>query len=482
MKKRALITLLAGCLAWNAPAQTRELPRTEPETVGIPHEAITALMDSLMSLPQTSIHSLMVLRHGQVVGEAYPTPFKARDRHIMYSCSKTFLAAGIGIAIGEGKLAIDSKVAAFFPMQHTDAQHFNSITVRDLLVMASGIEPDWDMRNNTDEWTHTWLSKPIAEPGKVFKYDSMCTYMLSAILQKATGMKALDYIDRHIFQPLHITDVGWEESPEGFNTGGWGLHIQSESLAKFGQLLLQKGRWNGQQVIPEWWVNEMMKKQIDNGGPGYGYQMWACEQPEAWRADGAYGQYILVIPTHDMVVVITECTTIDGVRQRRLVWNVLLPQAGDHPLRCTDAAAYHRQMNQYALPLPSGTAHSTTYRGEPKTVVLHDQPKGWSQLSFAQEGDTLLFSYVQEGEEVRIPLLHRQWTTVSTTAHPVYTVTARHRFEGLSPVYHVAGSYAYGEHDDLCIRLHYTNWITPLTITIHDVSQPQPTADIREMD
>src|SRR3712207_9108548 len=122
------------------------------------------------------------------------------------------------------------------------------------------------------------------------------------------------------------TEVGWEESPEGFNTGGWGLHLQAESLAKFGLLLLQGGLWEGRRLISRAWVEEMMKSQIDNGGLGYGYQKWRCEYPGASRADGAFGKYILAVPDKDMGVVLTECSAIDGVRQRRLVWHHLLPQ------------------------------------------------------------------------------------------------------------------------------------------------------------
>ena len=133
---------------------------------------------------------------------------------------------------------------------------------------------------------------------------------------------------------MHITDVSWEVSPEGVNTGGWGVYLQSESLAKLGQLLLNRGMWEGKQLLPADWVDLMMAKQSDTGsfGYGYGYHMWLCEYPGAVRVDGALGQYALIIPDKDMVVVITECSIIDGITQRRLVWNRLLPAVGDEPL------------------------------------------------------------------------------------------------------------------------------------------------------
>ena len=163
------------------------------------------------------------------------------------------------------------------------------MTVRNLLNMTSGVTPDWNMRNGRTDWIRGYLGKTIKVPGKHFDYDSMSSYILSAIVQKVTGMKVLDYLRLKLFKPMHITDISWEVSPEGINTGGWGVYLQSESLAKFGQLLLNRGVWEGKQLLPAEWVDRMMTKQSDTGsfGYGYGYQMWLCEYPGAVRIDGA---------------------------------------------------------------------------------------------------------------------------------------------------------------------------------------------------
>ena len=457
-------------------AQVGDLPRTRPETVGISTPTVNRLMDSLMALPRTSIHSLIVMRHGQVAYEAYPIPFRAESMHTMYSCSKTFVAAAVGIAIEEGRLRTDSRVADFFPMTHPDSTNYRQMTVRDLLTMASGIAPDWNFRNTETQWTRFWLSKPIGSPGRKFKYDSMCTYLLSVILQKVTGQRLIDYLKPRLFDPLHITQVGWEESPENIDTGGWGLHIQAESLAKFGQLLLQGGRWQSRQLIPKTWVDEMMKKQIESGGPGYGYQMWCCEYPGAARADGAYGQYILVVPDKDMVVVITECTAINGIRQRRLVWRELLPQVVDTQL----PLSYDNKSDHRLLPTPEGSRKAPKRMLRRLTIGLKPNIYAWSEVAVERTGSGITFSYVQEGRRVSLPMIYGRWNTITTPVTPVYSVRAKDRFKGIKGPFALAGSYAFGPDGTLCLRLHYTDWITVLDITIGNLDTSHPTVTLCE--
>ena len=358
MKNKLTLFLLIFCLlvSTTVGAQIREFERSTPEAEGVPSGALIALMDSLMALPKTDIHSVMVLRHGKVVAEMYPEPFAPEYRHTMFSCSKTFVGAAIGLAISENRLRLTDRIASFFPDQLPDSISPNlaAMTVRNLLNMTSGVTPDWKMREGRTDWVRGYLGKEIKTPGEHFDYDSMSSYILSAIVQKVTGMKLLDYLRLKLFDPMHITDVSWEVSPEGVNTGGWGVYLQSESLAKLGQLLLNRGMWEGKQLLPADWVDLMMAKQSDTGsfGYGYGYHMWLCEYPGAVRVDGALGQYALIIPDKDMVVVITECSIIDGITQRRLVWNRLLPAVGDEPL--TPGKDYKRllkKQSSYQLPV-----------------------------------------------------------------------------------------------------------------------------------
>ena len=289
-------------------AQVNELPRSTPEAEGVPSKAIMALFDSLTTLPRTDIHSVMVIRHGKVIGEIYPAPFAPEYSQTVYSCSKTFVGAAVGLAIAENRLALTDRVVTFFPEFLPDSISGNlaAMTVHNLLNMSSGITPDWDMRSYHTDWIRAYLSKPVKTPGKQFEYDSMSAYLLSTIIQKVTGMTLLDYLKLKLFTPMNITDVAWEVSPEGFNTGGWGLYIQSESLAKFGLLLLNRGAWEGKQILPASWVEHMPKKQMDTyDDESYGYLLWLCEYPGSVCIDGALGLYVMIIPDKDMVVVIT---------------------------------------------------------------------------------------------------------------------------------------------------------------------------------
>ena len=201
-KRRFLTTLLfVACLSLQA--QINDLPRTSPEAVGLRSEQVAALFDSLLAYPRTEIHSCIVMRHGKVVGEMYPAPFRADYPHTQFSCSKTFVAAAVGIAVGEKKLRLSDKLVSFFPDKLPDivSWQLKSITVEDLLTMRSGFVVDAKMRNVSRQWIRDYLAHPMnAKPGKLFQYDSIATYLLSAIVQKVTGMTVLEYLRQRVFR------------------------------------------------------------------------------------------------------------------------------------------------------------------------------------------------------------------------------------------------------------------------------------------
>ena len=476
MKNKLILFFLALSLLASATvsAQIRELERSTPEAEGVPSGAVIALMDSLMELPKTDIHSVMVLRHGKVIAEAYPAPFAPEYRHAVFSCSKTFVGAAVGLAISENRLRLTDRVASFFPDQLPDSISANlaDMTVRNLLNMTSGVTPDWNMRNVRTDWIKGYLGKQVKVPGEHFDYDSMSSYILSAIVQKVTGMKVLDYLRMKLFEPMHITDISWEASPEGINTGGWGVYIQSESLAKFGQLLLNRGVWKGKQLLPAWWVDQMMAKQSDTGsfGYGYGYQMWLCEYPGAIRMDGALGQYVLIIPDKDMVVVITECTLIDGATQRRLVWNRLLPAVtGDQPLIAgKDYKRLQKKQSSYQLPLVQGKASSSLVgKYADKSIMLEPNKFGWQSLELHFKQKEVIMT-VTETNGTKYDLLfgYKQWKKASIEGYPPYSIEAKGRFNGIEGPFYVAGSYAWPSPSTLELKAHYVNWITALNLTL----------------
>ncbi|MGN1246033.1 MAG: serine hydrolase domain-containing protein [Muribaculaceae bacterium] len=483
----AAITLALSLSVGSAAAN---LPRSTPEAEGIPSSAITALFDSLMSLPDTEMHSIMVLRHGKVVAETYPTPFSPDYNHTMYSCSKTFVGAAVGLAIADNRLRLTDRVATFFPedLPTEISPELAAMTVRDLLTMTSGIQPDWNMRNITDAWIATYLAKPVEQPGTRFQYDSICTYVLSAIVQKVTGMKLLDYLRIKLFNHMDITDARWEISPEGYNTGGWGLHIKPESLAKFGVLLSHNGVWEGKQLIPAEWVKDMTSSQMKSypGAADYCYQTWRCEYPGAFRADGALGQYILVVPEKDVVVVITECTMIDGIRQRRLVWNLLMPAVsadGDAPLTPgNDLATLKRKSASYSLATPAGKAKSGKMPlGSTRSLSLADNRLNFSGLSLTQSRNEMSATItLSDGSTVIVPLGYRKWLSTVTPVTPPYSISPRNMFTGIDREFVVAGSYAWKSASQLSVRLQYANWVTALSLDITFDAQGNASVSAKE--
>src|SRR6478609_1927501 len=281
----------------------------------------------------------MLVRHGQVVAECWWKPEAADKPHVMHSLSKSFTSTAVGLAVAEGKLSVDDPVLKFFPDDAPESPSANLKAMRlsDLLRMSTGHQAE-SARRPTEVWTKTFLAQPVPfKPGTHFLYNTSATYMLSAAVQKATGQTVLEYLKPRLFDPLGIDHPTWEKSPQGISTGGYGLSIRTEDIAKFGQLYLQKGKWEGKQLVPEAWVEAATARQTSNGSnpksdwaQGYGYQFWRCRHG-AYRGDGAFGQFCIVLPEQDAVIAITS-----GVRNMQaildVVWDKLLPALEPSPL------------------------------------------------------------------------------------------------------------------------------------------------------
>jgi CubicO group peptidase (beta-lactamase class C family) len=343
----AATVLVALTACKNSGMKTEEvinLPRAEtPDSVAKAMDSFfqTAAADSM------DIHSVMIVRDGNVIFSRWQSEGADSVPHVLHSVSKTFTATAVGLAIADGKMALTDKVIDFFPDQLPAevSDNLKAMTVRDLLTMTCGHDVEPSGRNGQQDWVTAFLAHPVVhEPGTFYLYNSIGTYMLSAIVQKVTGEKVVDYLTPRLFEPLHIDKPQWDESPQGINCGGWGLYLKTEDLAKMGQLLLQKGEWNGKQLIPAEWVAEMSKKQVESINPGtrieqaaergmtvetsdwmqgYGYQMWRC-RPGCFRADGARGQYIIVVPDKNAVIAITS-NVGDLQGELNLVWSKILP-------------------------------------------------------------------------------------------------------------------------------------------------------------
>ena len=321
-----------------------QLPRNTGQEVW--NNAMQRYLTAVDSAGQ-NIHSIMIVKDGDVMAEAFLNGGAPDEPHILNSVSKTFTATAVGFAVADGLLSIDDKVISFFPDQlpETISPNLAAMTVKDLLTMSCGhdTEPISFVRNRDESlnWVSTFLAHPVEhEPGTFFLYNSPGTYMLSAIIQQKTGKKLVDYLNEKLFIPLDIDYPRWDESPQGINTGGWGLYLKTEDLAKMGQFLLQQGNWNGQQLLPASWIKEATASQIESlpAGvrrenltmqaadsdwlQGYGYQMWRCRH-NAVRADGARGQFIILLPENDTVIVLTA-EQDDMQAEINLVWDYFL--------------------------------------------------------------------------------------------------------------------------------------------------------------
>ncbi|HMQ07161.1 MAG TPA: serine hydrolase [Saprospiraceae bacterium] len=322
------------------------LPISTPEAEGVSSEGILSFLDAVEK-GNNELHSVILLRHGNVIVEGYWSPYRKDLKHVMFSASKSFTSIGVGLAIAENKLNLTDKVISFFPnaIPNTLSMYMKDLTVQDLLKMSTGMNSDplFEARGSTD-WPLSFFSTSIEKkPGTVFKYNNMATVMLSAIVQKATGEKLLDFLKPRLFDPLDIKNFSWDETPEGYTFGTIGLKIQSDDMAKFGQMLIQKGQWKGQQIIPQIWVEEATTLQIETYEPdnhlpkelndwaqGYGYQFWRGRN-NSYRADGLGGQFIIVLPDYEAVVVLTSAAS-NTQEVLDMVWDHLLPAMHNQPL------------------------------------------------------------------------------------------------------------------------------------------------------
>ncbi|MBK8027058.1 MAG: beta-lactamase family protein [Chloroflexi bacterium] len=387
------------------PSAIQVLPRTSPEQQGIASSALLRFVEALDSRVR-ELHSFMVLRHGSVVAEGWWHPYRHDDPHAMFSVSKSFTSIAVGFAVSEERFAEDDPVLSFFPEDRpADVSGFlESMTVRHLLTMSTGHAVDsWAVLLDRPDgnWIKAFFEVPVVHaPGTHFLYDTGASYMLSAIVQRTTGMTLVEYLEPRLFAPLGIEGASWETSPQGISMGGIGLSLRTEDLARFGQFVLQKGMWEDRRLLPESWIDAATSPQISNGNPddpsdstqGYGYQFWRCRH-NAYRASGLFGQYCNVLPDHEAVVVFTSGIDIfDGDQLLDLVWDRLLPAMEPDPRPADEPAlaALSEKLSTLSLPLASGEAESPvapqalarTYRLDENplgiaTLALDASPTGW---------------------------------------------------------------------------------------------------------
>lgn len=458
------------------------LPRSTPETEGVSSQGIIDFLDAAAK-SNNEFHSIMFLRHGKVIAEGWWNPYKPELKHTLYSTSKSFTATAIGFAVSEGKLSVDDKVISFFPdeLPDTVSPFLSEMKVKDLLSMSAGQDPDPTFKTVVSEtnWIKAFLATDVLhKPGTKFLYNTLATYMLSAIVQKATGEKVIDYLKTRLFDPLAIEGMDWEVDPNGINTGGWGLRLKTEDMAKFGQLFLQKGRWNGKQILPAAWIEEATTKKIDQNPDatqaardssewlqGYCYQMWRCRH-NAYRADGAYGQYIIVMPDQDAVIAITA-ETGDMQNEINLVWEHLLPaiKNGKQIENSVLATALKQKLSALALPLPARSeAPALASQVSGKTYAFEANNNNLETMNLLFKDNICEISMIIDSARYSFSFGSGEWVTGETKLQgPNLLLLAKAHFVGLPPA-RVAGSFGWKNENTLELVLRYIE--SPHTETI----------------
>lgn len=306
------------------------LPRSTPAEAGIASRSVLDLLDDLDELG-IELHSLMVLRGGAVAVEGWWEPYRPDHRHLLYSLSKSFTSAAIGMLVDDGRLDLDARLVDLLgPEVDVDAsERVTAMTVRQALTMTTGHTVDpilpmfgWTIENPGEDWlTGFFELEPEAEPGSVFTYNQLATYCLSRIVTRLTGERVVDFLGPRLFEPLGIDGPRWLTDGRGHDWGFSGLHLRTEDIARFGALVAADGRWGDRRILSADWIGEATRSQVPNDRShraegdletnpdwmlGYGYQFWMTRH--GFRGDGALGQFCVVWPEHDVVLVTTAAT------------------------------------------------------------------------------------------------------------------------------------------------------------------------------
>lgn len=474
IKKPSFVTaLLVLLLSLQVSSQIVALPRSTPEAQGVSSKGIVDFLDAIAQ-SKNEMHSIMIVRHGKVIAEGWWNPYRPDLKHTLYSLSKSFTSTAVGFAVTEKRINLTDKVISFFPdkLPAKVTPHLSALTIKDLLTMSVGQAPDpsFAVASKDTDWVRSFLALPIYyDPGTVFLYNSLATYMLSAIVQKVTGQKIIDYLTPRLFKPLGIQGMDWETDLTGVNTGGWGLRVKTEDIAKFGQLYLQKGKWNGKQILPASWVEEATTFKIDNAPgmsqerkdssdwrQGYCYQFWRCRH-NGYRGDGAFGQYCIVLPEEDAVIAITS-ETGNMQDELNLVWQYLLPamQVDRSTLNKNDAAVLKMRLTSLRLPLPKKMDSAFAIPSlSGKNFNMEPNPKNIKSISFNEKGGVINLWLKTNTDSYSFNFGSGKWIEGKTTMlGPSIVAEGKGHFVGLPPS-QFAGTYVWKRNSILEMQLRY---------------------------
>ncbi|MFI5693488.1 serine hydrolase domain-containing protein [Kribbella sp. NPDC051586] len=405
------------------------LPRSMPSAAGISSSSILALLDDLEA-QAIECHSIMIVHRGQVVAEGWWAPYSAERPHLLYSLTKSFTSIAVGLAIGDGLLSLDDRVVDVLPDHAPDdiSEQGRRINVHHLLSMTAGhgkdsLEEAWQLE--PDDLIKGFLRAPFtAVEGTQHDYDNATTFILARMVERVTGRDLPGLLDERLFKPMGIEGAEWDRVASGKAFGFHGLHLTTEAIAAFGELLLRGGRWGDQQLVPREWVELATRGHIEtlplpNWSPnpdfvaGYGYQFWISRH--GYFGHGSFGQYCVVVPSHDLVIALTGAVgptnAVPG-----LFWDHLLPGL-DAPATPEDDHRLADRLRQLSMPTVPGSAAPTrsakaTLDASPESSAL---PDGTPITVDPIDGGWLLHL----GPSLTIEAGHNTWPESSPLGRPV---------------------------------------------------------------
>lgn len=396
------------------------LPRSTPSAQGVAASGVAAFVDALEQHPGIDPHGLILVRHGHVVAEGWWAPYSADRLHLLYSLSKTFMSTAVGFAVQEGLLSLDDAVADHFPEFRDELPEASRrILVRHALAMASGHDAEMvQAAFGTDPVEPVrgfLLHAPEHEPGSWFAYNQPANYTVAAILQRAAGTDLVSYLRPRLLDPLGVPPVSWQEYPAGRSLGFSGLHATTETIAKLGLLHLDDGVWEGEQLLPEGWAAEVRTNRVSTAretnpdwAQGYGYQVWMARH--GYRADGAYGQFCVILPEHDVVLAINSAEE-DMQAVLDAAWAHLLP-AFDAAEGAEADAELAARLAALALPASAGTAAPTG-----------SVPSRWSGSHLIATLDEGGVTLQDPRVALTVPIGARGWSVVEREGAPSVAVS-----------------------------------------------------------
>ncbi|MDQ2782164.1 MAG: beta-lactamase family protein [Actinomycetota bacterium] len=413
----------------------RLVPRARTGEAGVDAAAVTAFLDTIQA-GGVEMHSLMLLRHGKVAAEGWWAPYAPDRVHLLYSLSKSFTSTAVGFCVAEGRFALDDRVVDLLPEHTPDnvAERVSALTVHHLLSMSTGHREDTlnqALSLEPHDVVRGFLRIPPEEPvGSRHAYNNSTTYVLAALVEKASGLALLDYLRPRLLDPLGIGAARWDLDEHGQAMGFTGLHLQTESIATFGQLLLQDGVWEGRRVLPEGWVELATRTHVDNAESGenpdwqqgYGYQFWMSRH--GFRADGALGQFCVVVPELDLVVA-TTAFSLDMQVILDAVWAHLLPGASGVVGAAPDLAAEDELAERLAhLTLPEVEVDPEVVLSHSRTFEVADAGRlspltTGTQVTVTPDGDNTVVTMALSETTLTFGCGRSQWTEGSLDGTPV---------------------------------------------------------------